>query len=80
METKSINWEQRRYETARELMTEIMGRANYNPFLAHYTACPFCSYDNDVTEVNPYDVIADMSVKAADALIVKLKGECEDDV
>lgn len=61
-------------------MTEIMGRADYNPLLAHYTACPSCRYDNDVTEVNPYDVIADMSVKAADALILKLKGEQKDDV
>ena len=58
-----------------------MGRANYDPFLAQYTVCPCCSYDNDDTGgVNPYDVIADMSVKAADALILKLKGEQKDDV
>lgn len=63
-------WEQRRYETAKEFMSVVMGRANYDPIIALIMSCS-CSGE----EINPYSHIAVLSVQAADALIEVLKGK-----
>lgn len=69
-------WEHRRYETAKEFMTVIMGRANFDPLTAHFSCC--CA--SEAKPTTPYLWIAEISVNAADALIEKLKGEDEDGV
>lgn len=63
-------WEQRRYETAKDFMSVVMGRANYDPITAPIMSCS-CSGE----EINPYSHIAVLSVQAADALIEVLKGK-----
>ena len=65
-------WEQRRYETAKDFMSVIMGRANYDPITAPIMSCS-CSGE----KINPYSYIAVLSVQAADALIEVLKGKKE---
>lgn len=62
-------WEQRRYETAKEFMSVIMGRANYDPIIAPIMSCSY-----------PYSHIAVLSVQAADALIEVLKGKEKEEV
>lgn len=68
--TQEQIWEQRRYEAAKEFMSVIMGRANYDPLTAHYNCCSCYSEEENN---NPYSYIAQMSVNAADALIDILK-------
>lgn len=63
-------WEQRRYETAKEFMSVVMSRANYDPINAPIMSCS-CSEE----KINPYSHIATLSVQAADALIEVLKGK-----
>lgn len=71
--TQEQIWEQRRYEAAKEFMSVIMGRANYDPLIAHYSCCG-CGCSSDEEEnYNPYLFIAQVSVDAADALIDRLK-------
>ena len=71
--TQEQIWEQRRYEAAKEFMSVIMGRANYDPLIAHYGCCG-CGCSSDEEEnYNPYLFIAQVSVDAADALIDRLK-------
>ena len=62
-----IDWKQRRYNTAKDVLTAIMGRISYDPL----TQCA-CS-DLDGERPNPYHGIAQISVEAADALITELK-------
>lgn len=73
--TQEQIWEQRRYEAAKEFMSVIMGRANYDPLIAHYGCCGCgCGCSSDEEEnYNPYLFIAQVSVDAADALIDRLK-------
>lgn len=66
-------WEQRRYETAKEFMSVVMGRVNYDPINAPIMSCS-CSEK----KINPYSHIAALSLQATDALIEVLKGEGED--
>ena len=68
-------WEQRRYETAKEFMSVVMGRANYDPIIAPIMSCS-CSGE----EINPYSHIAVLSVQAADALIEVLKRKEKEEV
>ena len=70
--TQEHIWEQRRYEAAKEFMSVIMGRANYDPLTADFCCC---SCVEDKKPCNPYTYIAQISVDAADALIHELKGE-----
>lgn len=66
--------ELRRYETSKEFMSVIMGRANFDPINAPITCCS-CSGE----KINPYSYIATISVQAADALLEALKGKGETD-
>lgn len=66
--------ELRRYETAKEFMSIIMGRANFDPINAPIMCCS-CSGE----KINPYSYIATISVQAADALLEALKGKGETD-
>lgn len=66
--------ELRRYETAKEFMSVIMGRANFDPINAPIMCCS-CSGE----KINPYSYIATISVQAADALLEALKGKGETD-
>lgn len=68
-------WEQRRYETAKEFMSVVMGRANYDPIIAPIMSCS-CSGE----KINPYSHIAVLSVQAADALIEVLKVKEKEEV
>lgn len=68
-------WEQRRYETAKDFMSVVMGRANYDPIIAPIMSCS-CSGE----KINPYSHIAVLSVQAADALIEVLKGKEKEEV
>lgn len=72
--TQEQIWEQRRYEAAKEFMSVIMGRANFDPINAPIMCCS-CSGD----KINPYSYIATISVQAADALLEALKGKGETD-
>lgn len=67
---KDIDWNNRRYETAKEFMSAIMGRLNYDPLIAPMLYCS----SSDKAE-NPYGNIASIAVHAADALIEELKKE-----
>ena len=62
-----IDWEQRRYNTAKDVLTAIMGRISYDPL----TQCACSGLDGE--RPNPYQGIAQISVEAADALIAELK-------
>lgn len=62
-----IDWEQRRYNTAKDVLTTIMGRIGYDPLVQ----CTCCGLGEETS--NPYTGIAQISVQAADALISELK-------
>lgn len=64
----STDWEQRRYEMAKDFTAVMLGRLNYDPFTANVCCC--CS---DGEPVNPYRHIAMIAVSAADAVIEELK-------
>lgn len=67
--------ELRRYETAKEFMSVIMSRANFDPINAPIMSCS-CSGE----KINPYSHIAVLSVQAADALIEVLKRKEKEEV
>lgn len=62
-----FDFDQCRYEIAKDILTTIMGRISYDPL----TQCACCCIDGE--SPNPYQGIAHISVQAADALIAKLK-------
>ena len=62
-----IDWEQRRYNIAKGVLTAIMGRISYDPL----TQCACSGLDGE--RPNLYHGIAQISVEAADALIAELK-------
>lgn len=70
----SPNWEQRRYDMAKDFTATLLGRLNYDPFTANVCCC--CS---DGEPVNPYSHIASMVVNVADAVIEELKKEVRND-
>lgn len=65
---KEPDWEQRRYDMAKDFTATLLGRLNYDPFTNNVCCC--CS---DGEPVNPYSNIARMAVSAADAVIEELK-------
>lgn len=65
-DTEMIDWERRRYDIAKDVITAIMGRTNYDPFMASILS-------------NHYTSIANLSVRVADALITELKKTENDD-
>ena len=62
-----FDFDQCRYEIAKDVLTTIMGRISYDPL----TQCACCGIDGE--SPNPYQGIAHISVQAADALIAELK-------
>lgn len=62
-----FDFDQCRYEIAKDVLTTIMGRISYDPL----TQCACCGIDGE--SPNPYQGIAHISVQAADALISELK-------
>lgn len=68
MQNDTIDWEQRRYEMAKDFTAVMLGRLNYDPFEAILNCC--CSGD---VPVNPYRRIIRIAVSVADAVIEELR-------
>lgn len=73
--SNDIDWEQRRYELAKDFTATLLGRLNYDPFTAHLNCC--CS---DGEPVKPYSNIARIAVSVTDALIAELKKTKEEEL
>lgn len=67
LENNNIDWSQRRYEIAKDVLTTIMGRISYDPLMQ------FSCSGLDGKSPNPYQGIAQISLQAADALIAELR-------
>lgn len=66
--TKVVDWEKRRFDMAKDFVSTLLGRLNYDPFTVNINCC--CS---DGGVVNPYGSIVSIAVSVADALIDELK-------
>lgn len=63
---KMVKHTDRRLNMAKDFASVLLGRLDYNPFMAHINCC--CS---DGEPVNPYRHIASIAVSVADALIAE---------
>lgn len=61
----NIDWEQRRYEVAKDMLSMFLHIGGYNELIR-------CLRNNDVKS-NPYQGFAEASVQVADALIAELR-------